>query len=160
MTHKKTVKNLQKLTQNPIINKVGLLAFLEILHKLLKSMNLDINKTKIMQIQHFEDIDNFDQLINAVENEVKDRGESNDNNISTTKSTQKDSKKMTVEYFGTDLTKEYQEGFIDPIIGREKEIDQVIYTLLRKTKNNPLLIGEPGVGKTAIVEGLAQRIAL
>ncbi|NOZ44519.1 MAG: hypothetical protein GXP45_05285 [bacterium] len=49
---------------------------------------------------------------------------------------------MTIEYFGTDLTKEYKEGFIDPIIGREKEIDQVIYTLLRKTKNNPLLIGE------------------
>lgn len=79
--------------------------------------------------------------------------------MSTTQSKQKETKKLTVEYFGTDLTKEYKEGFIDPIIGREKEIDQMIYTLLRKTKNNPLLIGEPGVGKTAIVEGLAQRIA-
>lgn len=60
--------------------------------------------------------------------------------------------KLTVEYFGYDLTKEAQQGKLDPVIGREKLIDQVIYTLLRKTKNNPLLIGEAGVGKTAIVE--------
>ncbi len=66
--------------------------------------------------------------------------------------------KLTVEYFGYDLTKEAQQGKLDPVIGREKLIDQVIYTLLRKTKNNPLLIGEAGVGKTAIVEWLAQRI--
>ena len=66
--------------------------------------------------------------------------------------------KLTVEYFWYDLTKEAQQGKLDPVIGREKLIDQVIYTLLRKTKNNPLLIGEAGVGKTAIVEWLAQRI--
>ncbi len=66
--------------------------------------------------------------------------------------------KLTVEYFGYDLTKEAQQGKLDPVIWREKLIDQVIYTLLRKTKNNPLLIGEAGVGKTAIVEWLAQRI--
>ena len=65
---------------------------------------------------------------------------------------------MTIEYFGADLTKEVRDGFIDPIIGRENEINQMIYTLLRKNKNNPLLIGEAGVGKTAIVEGLAQKI--
>jgi ATP-dependent Clp protease ATP-binding subunit ClpC len=67
---------------------------------------------------------------------------------------------MTIEYFGTDLTKEVEDGMIDPIIGREQEINQMIYTLLRKNKNNPLLIGEAGVGKTAVVEGLAQRIQL
>ena len=71
----------------------------------------------------------------------------------------KEEKKLTIEYFGTDLTKEVRDGLIDPIIGRENEINQVIYTLLRKNKNNPLLLGEAGVGKTAVVEGLAQKIA-
>jgi ATP-dependent Clp protease ATP-binding subunit ClpA len=47
---------------------------------------------------------------------------------------------MTIDYFGTDLTKECKDGFIDPIIGRDQEIKQVIYTLLRKNKNNPLLL--------------------
>jgi ATP-dependent Clp protease ATP-binding subunit ClpB len=50
------------------------------------------------------------------------------------------------------LTKEFVDGYLDPVIGREQEINQMIYTLLRKTKNNPLLIGEAGLGKTAIVE--------
>ncbi|KHC90681.1 ATPase [Thermotoga sp. Mc24] len=60
--------------------------------------------------------------------------------------------------FATDLTKLAREGKIGPIIGRDKEIERVIEILMRKTKNNPILIGDPGVGKTAIVEGLAQRI--
>ncbi len=60
--------------------------------------------------------------------------------------------------FGRDLTKIAREGKIDPIIGRDKEIERVIQILSRRTKNNPCLIGEPGVGKTAIAEGLAQRI--
>ena len=66
--------------------------------------------------------------------------------------TKRKKKKLTIEYFGTDLTKEVKDGVIDPIIGRDNEIDQIIFTLLRKNKNNPLLIGEAGVGKTAIVE--------
>lgn len=74
------------------------------------------------------------------------------------KKDKKKEKKLTIEYFSTDLTNEAKQGLLDPIIGRQKEIDQVIYTLLRKTKNNPLLIGEAGVGKTAVVEGLAQNI--
>ncbi len=61
--------------------------------------------------------------------------------------------------FGRDLTKEAEEGKLDPVIGREEEIERVIHILSRRTKNNPVLIGDPGVGKTAIVEGLAQRIA-
>jgi ATP-dependent Clp protease ATP-binding subunit ClpA len=65
---------------------------------------------------------------------------------------QDDDKKLTIEYFGTDLTHEAENNYLDPVIGRNKEIEQIIYTLLRKTKNNPLLIGEAGVGKTAIVE--------
>ena len=52
-----------------------------------------------------------------------------------------------------------REGKLDPVIGREKEIERVVQILSRRTKNNPVLIGEPGVGKTAVAEGLAQRIA-
>ena len=65
----------------------------------------------------------------------------------------------TLDQFGTDLTARAREGGIDPVIGRSDEIEQTVEILLRRTKNNPVLIGEPGVGKTAIVEGLAQRIA-
>src|SRR5918999_683726 len=60
--------------------------------------------------------------------------------------------------FGNDLTRAAEEGKLDPVIGRDDEIRRVIQVLSRRTKNNPVLIGEPGVGKTAIVEGLAQRI--
>ena len=63
-----------------------------------------------------------------------------------------------LEEFGTNLNKAAKDGKIDPVIGRQKEIDRVIQILVRRTKNNPALIGEPGVGKTAIAEGLAQRI--
>ncbi|MFH1239068.1 MAG: ATP-dependent Clp protease ATP-binding subunit [bacterium] len=65
----------------------------------------------------------------------------------------------TLDSFGRDLTVMAKEGRLDPVIGREKEIERVIQILCRRTKNNPALIGEPGVGKTAIVEGLAQCIA-
>ena len=64
-----------------------------------------------------------------------------------------------LDKYGQDLTKKAQSGEIDPVIGREKEIERVIQILSRRTKNNPCLIGEPGVGKTAIAEGLALRIA-
>ena len=60
--------------------------------------------------------------------------------------------------FGRDLTKLAKDGKIDPVIGRQKEIERVIQILSRRTKNNPCLIGEPGVGKTAIAEGLALKI--
>ncbi len=64
----------------------------------------------------------------------------------------------TLNQFGEDLTKKATEGKLDPIIGRKEEIERVIQILSRRTKNNPCLIGEPGVGKTAVVEGLAQKI--
>ncbi|SDQ93560.1 ATP-dependent Clp protease ATP-binding subunit ClpC [Curtobacterium sp. UNCCL20] len=73
--------------------------------------------------------------------------------------TQSDSETPTLDQFGTDLTERARDGRIDPVIGRADEIEQTVEILLRRTKNNPVLIGEPGVGKTAIVEGLAQRIA-
>ena len=65
----------------------------------------------------------------------------------------------TLNQFGQDLTKKAEEGKLDPVIGRKQEIERVIGILSRRTKNNPCLIGEPGVGKTAAVEGLAQKIA-
>ena len=64
----------------------------------------------------------------------------------------------TLNQFGKDLTFEASEGKLDPIIGREEEIDRIIQILSRRTKNNPCLIGEPGVGKTAVVEGLAEKV--
>src|SRR3954468_5053143 len=67
-------------------------------------------------------------------------------------------KYQALEKFGRDLTTAAQEGKLDPVIGRDDEIRRVIQVLSRRTKNNPVLIGEPGVGKTAIAEGLAQRI--
>src|SRR6202451_4382692 len=63
-----------------------------------------------------------------------------------------------LERFGRDLTETAEQGKLDPVIGRDEEIRRVIQVLSRRTKNNPVLIGEPGVGKTAIVEGLARRI--
>jgi len=63
-----------------------------------------------------------------------------------------------VDQLGTDITAQATEGLLDPIIGRKNEIERVIQILSRRRKNNPALIGEPGIGKTAIVEGLAQRI--
>src|ERR671933_1002869 len=67
-------------------------------------------------------------------------------------------KYQALDRFGRDLTGEAREGKLDPVIGRDEEIRRVIQVLSRRTKNNPVLIGDPGVGKTAIVEGLAQRI--
>ena len=65
---------------------------------------------------------------------------------------------QALERFGRDLTEAAEQGKLDPVIGRDDEIRRVIQVLSRRTKNNPVLIGEPGVGKTAIAEGLAQRI--
>ena len=68
-------------------------------------------------------------------------------------------KTPTLDEFGSNLTQMASEGKLDPVVGRQKEIERVIQILGRRTKNNPVLIGEPGVGKTAIAEGLAQRIS-
>ena len=68
-------------------------------------------------------------------------------------------KTPTINRFSIDLTKAAEEGKLDPVVGREKEIQRLQEILCRRKKNNPILIGEPGVGKSAIVEGLAQMIA-
>ena len=63
-----------------------------------------------------------------------------------------------LDQYGVDLTAQARDGKLDPVIGRDAEIRRVVQVLARRTKNNPVLIGEPGVGKTAVVEGLAQRL--
>ncbi|MEA2473034.1 MAG: ATP-dependent Clp protease ATP-binding subunit ClpB, partial [Thermoleophilaceae bacterium] len=90
-----------------------------------------------------------DQLLEAVE-EVRGPHRVTDQNP--------EDKYQALEKFGRDLTKAAEDGKLDPVIGRDDEIRRVIQVLSRRTKNNPVLIGEPGVGKTAIAEGLAQRI--
>ena len=74
-------------------------------------------------------------------------------------STQQQEEKSALEQYGVDVTARAREGKLDPVIGRDNEVRRVIQVLSRRTKNNPVLIGEPGTGKTAIVEGLALRIA-
>ena len=96
----------------------------------------------------------YNQIVNVI-NETED--------ISQNKNVNKGSKGSynstpTLNQFGEDLTKKAVDGKLDPVVGRTEEIQRVIQILSRRTKNNPCLIGEPGVGKTAIVEGLAQKI--
>jgi ATP-dependent Clp protease ATP-binding subunit ClpC len=88
---------------------------------------------------------------------IQSLGENNESSSSSSSTNR--SKTPTLEEFGTNLTQKATEGRLDPVVGRAKEIERVIQILGRRTKNNPVLIGEPGVGKTAIAEGLAQRIA-
>lgn len=97
----------------------------------------------------------FGQDANAQNNESNVKTSSNKD-----KKSNKEKKRKTLEAFGTNLTKKAREGKIDKLIGRDAEIERMTQILNRRTKNNPVLIGEPGVGKTAIAQGLALRIAV
>ncbi len=109
--------------------------------KLLRDMNVDIDSlTK--ELEQFLSRQQYDER---------------DTNLSPSQRT-KHAKKTALDFFGTDLTALARTGKLDPVVGREIQIGRVITILNRRMKNNPVLIGEPGVGKTAIVEGLAQRI--
>ncbi len=153
------VKNCKKLLKNPIIIKSWIFAFLEILDKLFSKLNLDPKSVKIMDIQNINNINDMDDVLNSLWSDVAEDGDSSVSEVWTTqKPGKKEEKKMSVDYFWTNLTNEAKDWFTDPVIWRENEINQVIYTLLRKTKNNPLLIWEAWVWKTAIVEWLAQKI--
>ena len=111
--------------------------------------------TRILVELNVEPTKLFNELNKVIENENEQNGntngKSNYNNGSYNST-------PTLNQFGTDLTKSAKEGKLDPVIGRSEEIERVIQILSRRTKNNPCLIGEPGVGKTAVVEGLAQKI--
>ena len=89
----------------------------------------------------------------------EERADKSRGNQATGTKTMKKSKTPMLDRFATDMTRRAEEGDMDPVIGRDKEIERIMEILCRRKKNNPVLIGEPGVGKSAIVEGLAQRIA-
>ena len=95
----------------------------------------------------------YNELIKVLNEEGE---ESNESNSSSSKGSYNST--PTLNQYGTDLTKQAKEGKLDPVIGRKEEIQRVIQILSRRTKNNPCLIGEPGVGKTAVAEGLAEKI--
>ncbi len=112
--------------------------------RVLSNLNADIKEI-------YQDILKVVTETASEENKIK-------NKITKEKSDSDFSQTPTLNQFGTDLTKIAKEGKLEPIVGRKNEIDRVIQILTRKTKNNPCLIGEPGVGKTAIVEGLSYKI--
>ncbi|MDB5161419.1 MAG: hypothetical protein JWO96_799 [Candidatus Saccharibacteria bacterium] len=108
---------------------------------LLRDMNIDV-----------------DRLSNEVEQFLNRQQYEEDEKTAGSPKRTKGGKKSALEFYGTDLTELAREGKLDPVVGREAQIKRLITILNRRTKNNPVLIGEPGVGKTAIVEGIAQRI--
>lgn len=97
-------------------------------------------------------------FVDESENKADDNSSSNFSTSNTAHESQVGSATPVLDSFGTNLTKAAENGLLDPVVGREKEIERVSQILSRRKKNNPVLIGEPGVGKSAIVEGLAQRI--
>jgi ATP-dependent Clp protease ATP-binding subunit ClpC len=102
------------------------------------------------------DVD-VDRLITELEQFLNKQQYDENGNGGTSKRVKK-GRKTALDFFGTDLTLQAKEGKLDPVVGRDPQIRRLITILNRRTKNNPVLIGEPGVGKTAIAEGLAQRI--
>nr|YP_009296677.1 Clp protease ATP binding subunit [Apophlaea sinclairii]AOM65817.1 Clp protease ATP binding subunit [Apophlaea sinclairii] len=104
-------------------------------------------------------LDNFAIELSTLRTEIIQMlGENSEIGAGSSENLQARGKTPTLEEFGSNLTDMAMEGTLDPVVGRQKEIERVIQILGRRTKNNPVLIGEPGVGKTAIAEGLAQRI--
>ena len=104
-------------------------------------------------------LENFAVEMSTIRTEIIQMlGENSEVSVGSGGNLQSRSKMPTLEEFGSNLTDMAVEGALDPVVGRQKEIERVIQILGRRTKNNPVLIGEPGVGKTAIAEGLAQRI--
>ena len=103
--------------------------------------------------------EDYEENDNASANDNASDNASGQQSTTTTTKTKAKSKTPVLDNFSTDLTQAAREGKLDPVVGREREIMRVIEILGRRKKNNPILIGEPGVGKSAIVEGLAQMIA-
>ena len=141
----------KKLDSNYISTEHMLVGLLDeddsIAKRLLIELNINLNKI----------YDDIARILNEFENDYKIGG--NDNYNSNKQSGNiNDKLKHGLSEFGINLNQKVSKGLIDPVIGREEETNMLIEVLLRKTKNNPCLVGEPGVGKTAIVEGLAQKI--
>jgi ATP-dependent Clp protease ATP-binding subunit ClpC len=115
---------------------------------LLRNMNVDVAALTSQ----------LEQFLNRQQYEEESDEELSETGASRRRLATKKARQTALETFGTDLTKEARAGKLDPVVGRDNQIRRVVTILNRRTKNNPVLIGEPGVGKTAIVEGLAQRI--
>ena len=113
----------------------------------------DCVATRIMLEEDVNPQGLYNELIKVLSEEGE---ESNESNSSSNKGSYNST--PTLNQYGSDLTRQAKEGKLDPVIGRKEEIQRVTQILSRRTKNNPCLIGEPGVGKTAVVEGLAERI--
>ncbi len=125
----------------------------EKINNLLKSHDVGVKdiKNKIKMV--FKSTSKFPQISNTL-NSLPQRAD----DIEIERFTSAPSKKSMLEFFATNLTDKKIQKNIDPVIGRENEIERIIQILSRRTKNNPLLLGDPGVGKTAIIEGLAKKI--
>ncbi|MFZ9937448.1 MAG: ATP-dependent Clp protease ATP-binding subunit [Luteolibacter sp.] len=124
--------------------------------RVLKRLDVDIQRTRN---EILAEIDPNFSPEDQDEDDDMDDGPFEDEAPATGPEAEGKTKTPALKAFGRDLTKIAREGGLDPVIGRESEIERVIQILCRRTKNNPVLIGEAGVGKTAIVEGLAQEIA-
>ncbi len=114
---------------------------------LLRAMNVDVSSL----------MSELEQFLNRQQYEDED-GNTAETDAPRRSGGRNKGRKTALDFFGTDMTAEARAGKLDPVVGREAQIRRVITILNRRTKNNPVLIGEPGVGKTAIAEGLAQRI--
>ncbi len=117
--------------------------------RVLKNLNIDIEKARVEVMKELDP--NYDPGSEMVGGPEVEPGQA--------QAAQRDSKTPALSTFGRDLTELAAKGELDPVIGRQPEIERVVQILCRRTKNNPVLLGEAGVGKTAIVEGLAQSIA-
>ena len=109
-------------------------------------LNLNVNIQKL-----------YNEIVKAINDDIVDKN-GVENRGGSSKTIGSYNQTQTLNQYGTDLTKQALEGKLDPVIGRKEEIERVIQILSRRMKNNPCLIGEPGVGKTAVVEGLAEKI--
>jgi ATP-dependent Clp protease ATP-binding subunit ClpC len=113
---------------------------------------------KILMQQGIEPLSLRNFLLNELNQEPVGVGSSSPDNAAWGSSFASPSSKSALADFSIDLTKQARDGHLDPMIGRSQELERTLQILVRRTKNNPVLVGEPGVGKTAIAEGLAQRI--
>jgi len=131
--------------------------------RVLKRLDVDIQRTRNEILAEIDPNFSPDEQDEDEDDEEMEDGDGPFEDESQAQATSQESEGKTktpaLKAFGRDLTKVAREGGLDPVIGRESEIERVIQILCRRTKNNPVLIGEAGVGKTAIVEGLAQEIA-
>ncbi len=126
---------------------------------ILSKLGIDIGELEQNLAAVFENISKFPELPASEAGPGMGTGMRGAPNMDERNSGPQGEKKNVLEYFTTDLTKKAGQGLVDPVIGRKKEIERLVSILGRRTKNNPVLIGEAGVGKTAIVEGLALAIS-